>query len=73
MSSTDQDHDRAVNDDHAEPREQEEAAEPGWTPPESSDQAPGEEAVQVNDSYTGGGPPPLEKSHSDDEQHPTGG
>ena len=73
MSSTDQDHDRAVDDDHPEPREPEEgAAEPGWTPPQSSDQAPGEETVQVNDSYAGGGPAPRERSHSDDEQHPTG-
>lgn len=38
----------------------------------TSDQAPGEEVVQVNDQYAGGGPPPdLEQSeHS---QHPTGG
>ena len=39
----------------------------------SSDQAPGEEVVQVNDAYRGGGPPPEDEAHQDDEQHPTGG
>jgi hypothetical protein len=40
--------------------------------PQTSDQAPGEEVVQVNDRYAGGGPPPeLERSEHD--QHPTGG
>jgi hypothetical protein len=41
--------------------------------PESSDQAPGEEVVQVNDQYTGGGPPPEAEPAPEDEQHPTGG
>lgn len=37
----------------------------------SSDQAPGEETVQVNDQYAGGGPPPdLDSEH---DQHQTGG
>jgi hypothetical protein len=31
----------------------------------------GEEAVQVNDAYNGGGPPP--EHPTDDKQHPTGG
>lgn len=38
-----------------------------------SDQAPGEEVVQVNDPYRGGGPPPEEQHGKEDEQHPTGG
>ena len=37
----------------------------------SSDQAPGEETVQVNDQYAGGGPPP--DSDSEHDQHHTGG
>ncbi len=36
-----------------------------------SDQAPGEEMVQVNDQYAGGGPPP--ESDSEHDQHQTGG
>jgi hypothetical protein len=49
------------------------AAEPQPpTKPKTSDQAPGEEVVQVNDQYAGGGPPPdVEPSEHD--QHPTGG
>ena len=40
--------------------------------PKTSDQAPGEEVVQVNDQYQGGGPPdPVEPSEH--AQHPTGG
>jgi len=39
--------------------------------PVGIDQRPGEEVVQVNDPYAGGGPPPDEPSK--DEQHPTGG
>ena len=38
----------------------------------TSDQAPGEEAVQVNDQYSGGGPPP-EPAQSETGQHQTGG
>lgn len=38
-----------------------------------SDQHPGEEVVQVNDSYEGGGPAPAEPAPNQDEQHPTGG
>jgi hypothetical protein len=45
----------------------------GWTVPERSDQAPGEETVQVNDQYVGGGEPPRQEAHQDDDQHPTGG
>lgn len=37
----------------------------------TSDQAPGEETVQVNDQYAGGGPPPEMDSEHD--QHQTGG
>jgi hypothetical protein len=39
--------------------------------PARGGQRKGEEAVQVNDSYSGGGPPPDEPA--DDKQHPTGG
>lgn len=35
------------------------------------DQRPGEEVVQVNDAYDGGGPAPEQPT--EDEQHPTGG
>jgi hypothetical protein len=39
-----------------------------------SDQRPGEEAVQVNDSYRGKKPPPESESEPEpDDQHPTGG
>lgn len=40
--------------------------------PQTSDQAPGEETVQVNDQYKGGGPParPGRREHA---QHQTGG
>jgi hypothetical protein len=58
----------------AEPQaEDDRGVEAVWTPPERSDQRPGEEAVQVNDRYRGGGPPPRDESHGDDDQHPTGG
>jgi hypothetical protein len=40
--------------------------------PQTSDQAPGEEVVQVNDPYKGGGPAPDEKQ-SEQAQHQTGG
>jgi hypothetical protein len=40
--------------------------------PTTSDQAPGEEVVQVNDQYAGGGPAP-EVEPSEHAQHPTGG
>jgi hypothetical protein len=71
MTLDDKAHDRPAEDDR-EP-EDEETAEATWTPPERSDQRPGEEAVQVNDVYTGDKPPPRDESHADDEQHPTGG
>ncbi|MGH7763641.1 MAG: hypothetical protein ACREOM_04395 [Candidatus Dormibacteraceae bacterium] len=38
----------------------------------TSDQAPGEETVQVNDKYIGGGKPPSPAPNEHD-QHPTGG
>ncbi len=38
-----------------------------------SGQAPGEEAVQVNDRYQGGGPPPDADPSVEEKQHPTGG
>jgi hypothetical protein len=40
--------------------------------PQTSDQAPGEEVVQVNDKYVGGGPA-REVLPSEHAQHPTGG
>ena len=40
--------------------------------PQSSDQAPGEEAVQVNDQYRGGGAAPDMKQE-EQAQHQTGG
>jgi len=41
----------------------------------TSDQAPGEESVQVNDAYSGGGPAPDEEATDStlEGQHPTGG
>ena len=40
--------------------------------PQSSDQAPGEEVVQVNDQYRGGEPAPNMKQE-EQAQHQTGG
>jgi len=40
--------------------------------PQTSDQAPGEDVVQVNDRYTGGSPPP-DTNHEPQAQHQTGG
>ncbi|MHB8588772.1 MAG: hypothetical protein ACYDA0_07965 [Candidatus Dormibacteraceae bacterium] len=40
--------------------------------PQTSDQAPGEEVVQVNDQYSGGRPAP-ESEPSEHDQHQTGG
>jgi hypothetical protein len=40
--------------------------------PQTSDQAPGEEVVQVNDQYVGGGPA-RDVLPSEHAQHPTGG
>ncbi|GAC1659037.1 MAG: hypothetical protein NVS9B1_20330 [Candidatus Dormibacteraceae bacterium] len=40
--------------------------------PPRSDQAPGEEVIQVNDPYKGGDPAREEPGRAD-EQHPTGG
>jgi hypothetical protein len=68
MSTKDEDRDRVD--------EAREAAEPHDTDtpdPERSDQAPGEAAVQVNDAYRGGGPPPEREPGLDDDQHRTGG
>ncbi|MDQ6691482.1 MAG: GNAT family N-acetyltransferase [Candidatus Dormibacteraeota bacterium] len=42
-------------------------------PDQRSGQAPGEEVVQVNDPYRGGGPAPEEEHGKEDLQHPTGG
>lgn len=56
-------------DPKAEPK-----VEHTWKPPErGSDQAPGEETVQVNDPYAGGGKPPAREPSLENEQHPTGG
>jgi hypothetical protein len=61
-------------DSAAEPEAEEEVLVPRWNPPHRSDQAPGEEVVQVNDAYAGGGPPPeAAVPHENAEQHPTGG
>ena len=40
--------------------------------PQTSDQAPGEEVVQVNDQYVGGAPA-RDVLPSEHAQHPTGG
>jgi hypothetical protein len=40
--------------------------------PQSSDQAPGEEVVQVNDQYRGGEPAP-DMEQEEQAQHQTGG
>ena len=40
--------------------------------PQTSDQAPGEETVQVNDAYQGGGPAPK-PGPREEAQHQTGG
>jgi hypothetical protein len=54
-------------------RRKRKATEPKPTAkPKTSDQAPGEEVVQVNDQYAGGGPPP-DVEPSEHAQHPTGG
>jgi len=39
---------------------------------QTSDQAPGEDVVQVNDRYTGGNPPP-DTNQEEQAQHQTGG
>jgi hypothetical protein len=71
MNVTDEGRDRA---DEAEGQDaQEEAAEWRWTRPNRSDQAPGEETVQVNDPYVGDDPPPREEPSPSDDQHQTGG
>jgi hypothetical protein len=44
-----------------------------WTPPTRSDQAPGEESVQINDPYVGDDPAPEEETPQGDDQHQTGG
>jgi hypothetical protein len=54
-------------------RHKRKATEPQPTAkPTTSDQSPGEEVVQVNDKYAGGGPAP-ELAPSEHAQHPTGG
>jgi hypothetical protein len=75
MGSSDDLHDRQENDQQGASADaaESEKIEAAWKPPERSDQAPREETVQVNDAYAGGEAPPAEESHSDDEQHPTGG
>jgi hypothetical protein len=53
---------------------EETASERHWRRPSRSDQAPGEETVQVNDPYVGGDPLPQEEEPSQSEdQHQTGG
>ena len=41
--------------------------------PKKSDQRQGEQTVQVNDAYAGGGPPPESDPATEDKQHPHGG
>jgi hypothetical protein len=45
---------------------------PPTAKPQTSDQAPGEEVVQVNDPYKGGGTPP-DPGPRETAQHQTGG
>ena len=45
---------------------------PPTAKPQSSDQAPGEEVVQVNDQYKGGEPAP-DMEQEEQAQHQTGG
>lgn len=52
---------------------QEEVTERRWSPPASSDQAPGEETVQVNDQYVAGDLTPEEEAPQGSDQHQTGG
>ncbi len=73
MSHPDREESAAEDENPTDPDGGSEASEADWTPPERSDQTPGEEVVQVNDAYRGGGPPPEDEAHQDDEQHPTGG
>jgi len=73
VSDLDRDDSVAEHEDPSDPDGEPETAGTDWTPPERTDQAPGEEVVQVNDQYRGGGPAPLDETHRDDEQHPTGG
>jgi len=55
------------------PRRKRKGSGPPPTPkPQSSDQAPGEEAVQVNDQYRGGEPAP-DMTQEEQAQHQTGG
>jgi hypothetical protein len=55
------------------PRRKRKVSEPRPTAkPQSSDQAPGEEAVQVNDQYRGGEPAP-DMTQEEQAQHQTGG
>ena len=71
MSSTDEAPEQAR--DGEQPAASADAGERVWTPPQRSDQAPGEEVVQVNDQYSGGGPPPDDEARGNEAQHPTGG
>jgi hypothetical protein len=71
MNPTDEGRDRA---EEAERQGAEaESAEWHWTRPARSDQAPGEETVQVNDPYVGGDPGPQEEASQSSDQHQTGG
>jgi len=55
------------------PGAEEEPGERQWSPPTRSDQAPGEESVQINDPYVGDDPAPEEETPQGDDQHQTGG
>ena len=57
----------AEQDDKEQPRP------PGANEGQPSDQAPGEEVVQVNDPYKGGEEAPDQEPSTADDQHPTGG
>jgi hypothetical protein len=52
---------------------EEESSEWHWRRPTRSDQAPGEETVQVNDPYVGGDKSPQEEVSQSGDQHQTGG
>jgi hypothetical protein len=52
---------------------EDESGERQWTPPTRSDQAPGEESVQINDPYVGDDAAPEEETSQGHDQHQTGG
>ncbi len=71
MSAVDQGRDRAEGPEGQ--GAEEESGERQWRPPTSSDQAPGEESVQINDPYVGDDAAPEEETSQGHDQHQTGG